>query len=98
MFPDVSEIELCGSGSRQSGDCTHEVASFSHRVNYDHDGVLPVRFQQLCYEINTGSVPGCIWDWERVLNMKRIRRREHRRLRSNCRETHWDRDCGMSQT
>ena len=66
MFPDVSEIELCSSGSRQSGDCTHKVALFSHRVDYDHDGVLPVRFWQLHYEINTGSVPGCIQDWERV--------------------------------
>ena len=66
MFPDVSEIELCGPSSRQSGDCTDEVASFSHRVDYNHDGILPVRFQQLHYKINTGSVPRCVWDWERV--------------------------------
>ena len=66
MFPDVSEIELCGPSGRQSGDCTHEVASFSHRVDYNHDGILPIRFWQLCYKINTGSVPRCVRDWERV--------------------------------
>ena len=34
----------------------------------------------------------------RLLNMKKIRRKGCRRLRSNCRETHWDWDSGMSQT
>ena len=33
-----------------------------------------------------------------LLNMKRIRRREHRRLRSNCMETRWDQDSRMSRT
>ena len=64
MFPDMMEVELCSSGGRQSSDCTDKVALFSHRVNYDHDGILPIRFQKLHYEVNTGCVPGCIWDWK----------------------------------
>ena len=57
MFPGVLEVELCSSGSRQGGDCTDKVASFSHRVNYDHDGIFSVRFWELSYEIDTDSVP-----------------------------------------
>ena len=64
MFPDVSEIELGSSHGRKSSDCTHEVASFGYRVDYDHDGVFSIRFRELCYEIHTGGVPRCIWDWK----------------------------------
>ena len=63
MFPDVSEVELCSSGGRQDGDCTDEVASFSHGVDYNHDGVLPIRLQEFGYKIDTNSVPGHIQNW-----------------------------------
>ena len=66
MFPDVSEVELCSSGGRQGGDCTDEVASFSHRVDYDHDGVLPIRLQEFSYKIHANSVPRRIQNWEGV--------------------------------
>ena len=33
------------------------------RVSPDN-GILPIRFQKLHYEINAGGVPGCIWDWK----------------------------------
>ena len=64
MFPDVLEIELGGSSGGKSSDCTHEVASFSYGVNYNHDGVFSVRFWELRYEIDTGSVPRCIQNWK----------------------------------
>ena len=44
MFPDVLEIELGSSCGGKSSDCTHEVASFGYRFDYDHDGVFSVRF------------------------------------------------------
>ena len=66
MFPGVLEVELCGSGGKQSGDCTYEVALFGHRVNYDHDGIFSVAFWKFCYEIDVGSVPGCIQNWKGV--------------------------------
>ena len=64
MFPDVSEIELGSSCGRESSDCTHKVALFGYRVDYDHDGIFSVRFQELHYEIHTGSVLRCIRNWK----------------------------------
>ena len=60
MFPDVSEVELCSSGSRQGGDCTDEVTLFSHGVNYNHNGVLPIRLWEFGYKIDANSAPGRI--------------------------------------
>ena len=66
MFPYVSEIELGNSGSSQSGDCAHKVAMLGDGVDYYHDGIFPVKFWESNYEIDTGSVPRCIWNWEGV--------------------------------
>ena len=66
MFPDVSEVKLCSSSGRQGSDCANEVASFSYRVNYYHDGVLPVGFWEFGYEIDANSVPRCIQNWKGV--------------------------------
>ena len=66
VFPDVSEVELCSSSGGQGGDCTDEVASFSHGVDYDHNGILPIRLREFGYKINANSVPGRIRNWEGV--------------------------------
>ena len=47
-------------------DCTDEVALFSHRVDYDHNGILPIGLWEFSYKIDANSVPGHIWDWEGV--------------------------------
>ena len=60
VFPDVPEVELCSSGSGQGGDCTNEVVLFSHRVDYSHDGILPIRLWEFGYKINANSAPGRI--------------------------------------
>src|ERR1700758_1310573 len=62
MFPDMSEVKLCGPVSGQGSDCTDEMTPLGHGIHYDHDGVFSVRFWELRYEVYTDGVPGRIWD------------------------------------
>ena len=56
MFPYVTEIELSGSSSRQSSDCAYKMAPFGNRVNYHHNGILPIGLWQLHYKVQYPKV------------------------------------------
>ena len=63
MFPNMLEVELCSPGGGQGSDCTDKVTLFGQGIHYNHDGVFPVRFWELRYEVNADGVPRRIRDW-----------------------------------
>ena len=66
VFLYVLKVELGSSSGSQGSDCAHKVATLGDRVNYYHDGIFPIRFQEFNYKIDTGSVPRHIRNREGV--------------------------------
>ena len=40
------------------------MSSFTYRVNYHHNGIVPTRFREFRNEVYTDSVPAFLRDWE----------------------------------
>ena len=65
-FPDMLEVELGCPEGRDRGVSRNEMASFAHRVHYDHSRIEPMRVWEFGNKINTHDVPSCFRNREGV--------------------------------
>ena len=62
----MSDVKSGCSDGRDSHNHTHETAVFGDRVDYHHNGVLSIGFQEFCDEINTYGIPWCVGNREQM--------------------------------
>jgi len=65
-FPDVADVEVSGSGGRDSGHCLDEVRPLTYRVDDRHDGVISSGLWEFHNEIYADDFPVFIRDREWV--------------------------------
>jgi len=63
-FPDITQVEVGGAGSCNSGDGLDKVGAFTGGVHDHHDRIVPSGFGELDDEIDTGCVPATFRDRE----------------------------------
>jgi hypothetical protein len=57
VFSDLSEVQMGGAFSRNSGMCRNEVRAFGYAVDDVHNCIIAMGLRQFNYEVNTNRVP-----------------------------------------
>ena len=65
-FPDIADVEVSGSGGRDSGHRLDEVRPLTYRVDDRHDGVVPARLWEFHDEVYADDLPTFVRDRKRV--------------------------------